>query len=89
MSDTDDIGYAEAMTELDSILNALEDADLDIDVLASQVDRASHLIKVCRDRINGARLSVEQIVATLDAPRGRDQTVDPNADAQAEASDGS
>jgi len=77
MSDTDEIGYADAMTELDSILDALEDDDLDVDVLASRVERASYLIKVCRDRIAGARMSVERIVATLDAPGGDHDAVDP------------
>lgn len=68
MSESDEIGYAEALAELETILDALEDDDLDIDLLASRVERASHLIRVCRDRITGARMSVEQIVATLDAP---------------------
>lgn len=67
MSEADEIGYAEAIAELDTILDGLEDDDLDVDLLASRVERASHLIKVCRDRITGARLSVEQIVATLNA----------------------
>ncbi len=68
MSDTEEIGYAEALAELETILDALEDEDLDIDLLASRVERASHLIRVCRDRIVGARMSVERIVATLESP---------------------
>ncbi len=66
MSDTDEIGYADAMAELGSILDALEEDDLDVDLLASRVERASYLVRVCRDRITGARMGVEQIVATLD-----------------------
>lgn len=71
MSDADmdqsDIGYADAMAELESILDDLEDDDLDVDVLASRVERASALITLCRDRIGAARVQVEKVVASLDA----------------------
>lgn len=66
MSD-DEIGYADAMAELESILDDLEDDDLDVDVLASRVERASTLITLCRDRIGAARVQVETVVASLDA----------------------
>lgn len=66
MSD-DEIGYADAMAELESILDDLEDDDLDVDVLASRVERASTLITLCRDRIGAARVQVEKVVASLDA----------------------
>ena len=68
MSDEEQIGYAEAMRELDGILNALEDDDLDVDVLAAKVERASALIQLCRDRIGNARIQVEKVVASLDEP---------------------
>jgi exodeoxyribonuclease VII small subunit len=65
MSDAE-IGYADAMAELESILDDLEDDDLDVDVLASRVERASALITLCRDRIGAARVQVEKVVASLD-----------------------
>ena len=65
MSD-EEIGYADAMTELESILDDLEDDDLDVDVLAFRVERASTLITLCRDRIGAARVQVEKVVASLD-----------------------
>ena len=55
------------MAELESILDDLEDDDLDVDVLASRVERASTLITLCRDRIGAARVQVEKVVASLDA----------------------
>ena len=60
-------GYADAMRELEAILDDLEDDDLDVDVLASKVERASTLIQLCRDRIGAARVQVESVVASLDA----------------------
>lgn len=58
-------GYAEALDELDAILAALEDRDVDVDVLAAKVQRAAVLIAFCRDRIGNARLQIEQVVARL------------------------
>ena len=63
---TDDVGYGDAMAELEEILDALEDDDLDVDLRAARVERASALIRLCRDRISGARLQVEQVVSSLD-----------------------
>lgn len=62
------VGYAEALAELEAILARLERADVDVDVLATEVQRASVLIAVCRDRIATARLHIEQVVADLADP---------------------
>ena len=66
MSSTDDIGYADAMTELDAILAELDDDAIDIDVLSERVERAAHLIAVCRNRISVAQQRVAAIVDDLD-----------------------
>jgi len=58
-------GYAAALTELETILGQLERADVDVDVLATQVKRAAELIGFCRDRIGSAKLHIEQVVADL------------------------
>ena len=65
MSD-ETIGYAEAMRELEQILDELEGDDLDVDVLAVRVRRASELIAVCRARITRAEDDVSKIVTALD-----------------------
>jgi len=58
-------GYAAALAELETILGELERTDVDVDVLAAQVQRAAALIAFCRDRIGNARLHIEQVVADL------------------------
>ncbi len=60
-------GYAEAMTELEQILDELEGDQLDVDVLAERVRRASELIKSCRTRIARAQADVDTIVTDLEA----------------------
>ncbi len=58
-------GYADALSELETILAQLERTDVDVDVLAAQVRRAAELIGFCRERIGNARLQIEQVVAEL------------------------
>ncbi|NCZ69768.1 MAG: exodeoxyribonuclease VII small subunit [Acidimicrobiia bacterium] len=62
----EEIGYAEALAELEKILAELERADVDVDVLAARVQRASELIRLCRDRIGTARSRIEDVVGGLD-----------------------
>ena len=59
--DDDNIGYEDAVTELEEILDALSDDDINVDELAERVKRATELVKVCRDRIAAARLEVKEI----------------------------
>jgi len=61
-----DVGYAEALAELESILTEIEDDAVDVDVLAARVKRAAELLRVCRDRITAAKIEVTQIVAELE-----------------------
>ena len=76
------IGYADAMAELEQILRDLECDDLDVDKLASRVERASFLIGLCRRRIGAARVQVERVVANLDSD---DDEYGVEADSEAEA----
>ena len=64
---TDEIGYADAMRELDEILEELERDDLDVDVLAARVQRASELIQLCRGRIARAQSDVDRVVTDLES----------------------
>jgi exodeoxyribonuclease VII small subunit len=64
--DPEAVGYGEALAELESILDEIEDDSVDVDVLATRVRRAAVLLRVCRDRITSARVEVEQIVADLE-----------------------
>ena len=60
------VGYGAAVAELEQILEQLERPDVDIDVLAKQVQRAAELIRMCRNRIASARVEVETVVANLE-----------------------
>ena len=62
----EEIGYAEALKELETILAELERTDVDVEVLASRGERASELIRLCRDRIGNAKLQIDNVVNGLE-----------------------
>lgn len=64
---TSQIGYADALAELEGILDELDGDEVDVDVLGARVRRASELLRLCRERIAGARFEVEQVVGELEA----------------------
>ena len=45
------ISYSEAVSEIESILQKIEEGKLDVDELADKVSRVTDLLKVCRDRL--------------------------------------
>ena len=63
-----DLGYPQALAELEAILDRLEHDEPDVDRVAADVARASELITHCRDRIAAARLQVDEVVADLAPP---------------------
>ncbi len=75
----DEPGFTAAMDELDHILAEIERDEVDVDVLAARVARASELISLCRSRIAAARIAVDQVVVDLAEP---DATASGEADAE-------
>lgn len=65
--ETGEISYVDALAELERILDELDGDEVDVDVLGARVRRAAELLRLCRDRIAGARFEVEQVVAELEA----------------------
>jgi exodeoxyribonuclease VII small subunit len=63
-----ELSYAEAVEELEAILEGIEGDELDVDHLAERVSRAAALITECRNRIAATRFEVERIVTDLQAP---------------------
>lgn len=54
--------YKEAMEELETIVEEVDDRNVDIDVLAAKVKRAHELIAFCQARVDAVRFEVENIM---------------------------
>ncbi len=61
----DDLSYADALDELEDLLDDLEGADVDVDVLATRVARGVELIRLCRARLDVVTADVDAVVAEL------------------------
>ncbi len=68
-----DLGYADALTELEAILAELESSLVDVDTLATKVGRAANLVTHCRARLSIVRHDVDKVVAGLDTDLNDDQ----------------
>jgi len=56
------LSYGEAVAEIESILEKIENAVLDVDELAEQVSRVTLLLKMCRDRLHKTEAQIEEIL---------------------------
>ncbi|MCK5729739.1 MAG: exodeoxyribonuclease VII small subunit [Draconibacterium sp.] len=63
---TKKISYNEAMTEIEEILEKIENEELDVDELAEKVKRVSVLLKICKDKLHKTNKQVEQVLKEME-----------------------
>jgi exodeoxyribonuclease VII small subunit len=54
--------YDDAVAEIESILEKIEEGSMGVDELAGKVKRATELIKLCRDRLYKAEEQIDIIL---------------------------
>ena len=65
---SDNISYAAAVEELETILHEIETGETDIDVLSEKVKRALFLIRLCRARLKNTDDEVRKLIAGFEKP---------------------
>lgn len=63
---TDKITYAEAVSEIEEILEKMNGNELDIDQLGAYVERATTLITLCKEKLLKAQKQVEKVMTQED-----------------------
>ena len=63
---TKKVTYKEAITEVEEILQKIEQEELDVDELAEKVKRVSVLLKTCKDKLLKTNEQVEQILKEME-----------------------
>jgi len=63
---TKKVSYNEAMTEIEEILDKIENEELDVDELAEKVKRVSVLLKICKDKLQKTNEDVEKILKEME-----------------------
>lgn len=59
--------YAAGLAELEEILDYLRGSEVDLETLAEKVERAGHLIRFCRTRLNDISLRVNDVLDSVKA----------------------
>jgi exodeoxyribonuclease VII small subunit len=65
MTNKKDSSYAEAFDELQSIMSALQNEEISVDLLSSKVKRASELLKFCHAKLRDTEMEVGQVIKDL------------------------
>jgi exodeoxyribonuclease VII small subunit len=58
----ENISYNKAISEIEKILATIEDGEMDVDELASNVKRVTELLKICRDKLQKTETEVKKIL---------------------------
>ena len=63
---TKKISYSDAFEQLNSILEKIENGELDVDELTANVKKAAELIKTCKSKLYDTESEVEKILEDLE-----------------------
>lgn len=61
--------YAEAATELESIVSEIESEAMDLDLLSERVKRAAFLINYCKTKLKSTEAEVKSVLKGLEAEK--------------------
>ena len=59
------ISYKEAITEIEEILELIENEELDVDELSERVKRVSELINICKEKLHRTEEEVEKVLNNM------------------------
>lgn len=62
MSEKKDLSYSEAMAQIEEIVRAMNENRLDVDSLGTQVERATQLIALCREKLQRAQTQIDTVL---------------------------
>lgn len=57
-----EIKYEEAVRQLEEIVGKLEDGELDVDVLSTELKKAQTLIKLCKDKLTKTDEEIRKVL---------------------------
>lgn len=60
------ISYEEAFDELQGIVKQMEESTISIDELATKIERAGKLIRICKDKLTKTEEEINKIMATFE-----------------------
>ena len=82
--DVAELGFSEAMEELESVLRRIEGDEIDVDQLGRELGRAAQLLEICRKKIRRAEVEVRQIVEQIEEDGADSGAATPEPESPAE-----
>jgi len=68
--------YAQAIDELEGIIEDIETESIDVDALANKVKRAAYLINLCKNNLRNTEKEVKKTLTEIDKKAGADENQD-------------
>jgi exodeoxyribonuclease VII small subunit len=65
MAKSRELTYSQALNELEKIVAAIESEEVDVDVLAEKIKRASFLISFCKQKLRTAEEEVKKVLTEM------------------------
>ena len=62
--------YKQAITEIEAIINKLENEELDVDELSGEVNRVATLIKLCKSKLHKTEEEVGKVFKDMEEKEG-------------------
>jgi len=66
MAEKKQIKYGDAVAEIESILDKIENEELDVDELTTKVKRVSELLSICKEKLHSTEEEVEKILKDIE-----------------------
>ena len=60
-----ELTYSQALKELEKIVKEIESEEVDVDILAEKIKRASQLITFCKGKLRTAEDEVKKVLAEM------------------------
>jgi len=60
------IGYAEAIAEIEETIAKIEGEELDVDEITQKVKRVSFLLTLCREKLRNTEAEVDKILKEME-----------------------
>lgn len=65
MEQRKNLKYADAIRELEEIVNEIEEGSVTVDILSEKVKRATELIRICKAKLTSTEDEVKKILEEL------------------------
>ena len=67
------ITYNQAIEEIETIIDQIENDELDVDILTEKVKRVSFLLQLCKTRLRSTEVELEKILKNMDNEESQDK----------------